>query len=362
MTPYCLQTKSPDYFELLRFSRVTGLETTSRDMSSTLAVLNSLPTTNLPVRPLIPLLYRNALQTKIFEDICEESQVFLKQSSMILVGKELANQQWLKTTIESFDKHDISIILLKGAAFANVLYPPDAPRPGGDVDFLVRTADFDKTCEVLSATMNPTVMAENRLFTHRTLFERSFVSSKRSVPDADVHRGLTNPHIFTIDEEALWSASQPHKEHNKERVRVLSPEHTLLHLAVHAFREMDFCTHNLLDAHELISRKGIIEKVLLENASDWGAKTILYYLLFNVRAAMNTKIEPDLLTKLQPNLVRRRIHSSFLRSKTLHSGEKSIRHRAAQFGSQLIFPDKITAAIRFQTEYARTRIKDLTTN
>jgi Uncharacterised nucleotidyltransferase len=358
-TPYCPGTTTADYIELLRFSRATPYELEPRNISRTTTALNSLPVAELPVRPLIPLLYRNSLRAKLFAKLNAGTQALLKQQTLILVGMELANQQWLKKAIQSFEKNGIAIVLLKGAAFANNLYSAEAPRPGVDLDFLVRTDDFSKACDILTATMAEVVMAKDRLATHRSLFERVYVPKERSTPTVEIHRGLTNPHIFDIGEKPLWSSSQVHPAYHNEKVRVLSPEHNLLHLAVHAFRDLDFCNHNLLDAHELVCQRGVNEEILLRGASDWGARTVLYYLLHNACTLMDTPISQDLLSNLRPNRLKARLHQRILQSASLQHEEKTASYRVIQLASQFTLPDKISSALKFQVNYATTRLRDL---
>lgn len=355
--PYWPANKHPDYLALMRFSRQTNAG--ESDPEKIVEVINLLPTSDLPVRPLLPLIYRNAVKTGCFARLAPETQAFLKQNSMLLVGQELANQQWLKTTIASFGKNGIPIILLKGAAFANNLYSADAPRLGVDIDFLVWGNDFEKACNLLAETMTEVVMAEDRIATHHTLFERMFVPQGRATPTVEIHRGLTNPFIFSIDESVLWSRSVKHPANNSDMVRTLSPEDTLMHLAVHAFRDMDFCTHNLLDAYELFSQRGVSSEELLRIASDWRARTVLFYLLENAYRLMEAPIEKTLLESLQPAGICRGIHEKLLASPSLQQQEKTARYRLTQLASQLTLPDSLTAAMKFQLYYAVTRLKDL---
>lgn len=354
-------TTTENYGQLLRFARINKkqvLEAITDTTRSDIAVLNALPTIEFSIRPLIPLIYRNAIESDVFNKLDSKTQVFLRQHTLDLVGKELLNQQWLKTTFESFNENNIPIILLKAAAFARNIYPADAPRPGVDLDFLVKEKDFNKACEVLGDTMNPIVMSQARLATHNSLFERMFVPKDNTTPVVEIHRGLTNPYIFTICENHLWSASRKHPAYDNEGVRILSIEHTLLHLAVHAFRDMDFCNHNLLDVHELISQHGVDAEELTNEAIDWGGRKILYYLLDNAKNVMETPIENSLLSKLEPGRLQKRIHRKLLQSSSQPKIEITFGDRARQLASQLLLPNRLRSAIKFQVHYAATRIRD----
>ncbi len=207
--------------------------------------------------------------------------------------------------------------------------------------------------------MNPVVMAENRTATHDTLFERMFTPKDRPAPYVEVHRGLTNPHIFTIDEQTLWNASLEHPGYSNERVRILSPEDTLLHLATHAFRDLNFCSHNLLDVHEIICQQEIDTDLLCERARAWGATRVLYYLLHNAKVLMHTPVPPELLSRLEPGRITNRINKKILQSSSLQDSSKTPGYRLTQLAAQMAFPDKLSNAVKFQTHYAATRIRDL---
>lgn len=136
--------------------------------------------------------------------------------------------------------------------------------------------EFGTTCDLLNKTMKPVLQDPSRVATHETLFERVFVPNVGNGPTVEIHRGLTNPCIFSIDNQELWKTSRRHPSYNSELVRILSPENTLLHLAVHAFRDLNFCTHNLLDAHEIWCQWYPDQVKLLEQAARWGAKKVMF--------------------------------------------------------------------------------------
>jgi len=357
--PSQLADKRRNYLELLRFCRdLENDANTDQDTGSVVLALNSLQDGPGAARSLFPLLYQNAGTTGLWDQLEQDAQQFLKTTAMVLVAREAASQRWLKKAIESFQKADIPIILLKGAAFSGYLYTEEAPRPGVDVDLLVQQRDFKTACDILQQTMNPLVIDEDRLATHENLFERVFMPDNSSNPAVELHRGLTNPHIFNISEDALWQASEPHCNYNNENVRVLSPNHTLLHLAVHGFRDLDFCSHSLLDADRMVLLRGIDEKSLYKDAQTWGAKAVLYHFLINCKQLMGTRIPVSLLSRLEPRRLSKRAQLMALANAPLETKGIS-RHRFRQLWSQLIFPDRLSAALKFQTHYSVTRFKDL---
>jgi hypothetical protein len=354
-----------DYFFLLNFARITrGSEGDPHSIivqNAVLEALNSFSESLDPaIRPILPLIYRNTGQSGLRKQLHPKVQSLLRDKTLLLIAKELANRQWLIKHIEIFQKANIPIILLKGLAFAGTLYPENAPRLGVDLDILVTQDDFEPACKLLSKTMNPVLLSSKRAATHEKLFERVFSPKEGTRPTVELHRDLTNPSIFNIDQQSLWGASRKHPIYNSELVRILSPEDTLLHLAVHAFRDLDFCTHNLLDAHEVWCQWRPDPNKLLEFATQWGAKKVLFFLLENCREIMETPIPTTLLDSLEPSSFSNKINKKILQS----SAQQNARHPSWQFRftqliSQLLLPDSMTRGLRFQIFYLKLRVKDL---
>ena len=286
-------------------------------------------------------------------------QKTLKKQTLLLVCVEMRNQQWIKKNIELFNKEKIPVILLKGAAFSGTIYPSNTPRVGVDIDLLVTGDNFKATCKQLCKSMNPVLLSSERVATHDSLFERVFTPKNDLGPTVEIHRGLTNPSIFNIDEQKLWAASKKHPAYNSKLIRILSPEDTLLHLAVHAFRDLDFCTHNVLDAHEIWCQWKPDPKKLIVNAKHWGARKALYYLLTNSKAIMRTPIPDTLLKSIQPAYLTDRLNIKILQSKTVEKKkDNSWRYRLIQLLGQVTFPDSAIRGIKFQIHYVQTRLID----
>jgi len=359
---YCKQSSDDYYLQLLRFAKISGWseqDYEGKNQQNFIGILNSLPNENKKSESILPLIYEKSLKTKAYEYLSAETQIFLKESTFQLLAMDLAHRRWLETTLEEFKLKDIPIILLKRSAFANNLYSKAAPRLGVDIDILVKEKDFEAACSILSTSMDPIVLSMKRLATHDTLFERVFNSEDGSKPVVEIHRGLTNPYIFSIEESEIWENSREHPAYNSEFVRVLSPEDTLLHLAVHAFRDLDFCTHNLLDAHEVWCQWKPDHEILLQRAKEWDASKVLYYLLFNTKAIMDTPIPQSLLDSLKPGFLTNLINKKILRiEKNQSESQKLVINRSIQMLSQMTFPDSYLNAIRFQLDYIRIRIKD----
>lgn len=358
---------APEELLLLRFSRLSpNSEEGSLSEIECKQILDAVKYVTTTKRPhslitkILPLIYNNLHRSGLLENMAAKMASGLKNQIFLMIAQDLANQQHLQHICEILSQLQNGVILLKGVAFAKTIYPDSSPRLGCDIDLLVTEGDFEKACALMSEDYDPVVLDESRMATYDTLFERVFRSKANAGPTIEIHNGLTNPHIFKIDEATLWSNSVTHPYLKSEKIRILSPEDTLLHLAVHAFRDLDFCTHNVLDAHEVWCQWNPDSKALLERSKQWGAQKVLYYILVSCKTIMGTPVPDELLEKLQPNFATNAINEQILQSYTLtNPGRNMIRYRFIQLMSQFTFPDSLLQGAKFQYSYAQTRLSDL---
>ncbi|GEM_PF-813826 len=360
----CCDSKPEEYLLLLHFARISRIaETQVPERHHDIDILEALrplsASIDPAITPLLPLIYHNTARTGLRCRLPPELTATLKNGTMRLVAQDLANRQWLLRNLEAFEKAHIPVILLKGAAFAGTLYPDNTPRLGIDLDLLVTGDCFDDACAILGRTMNPVLLSDKRSATHDTLFERVFTPRDGGIPTVELHRDLTNPSIFHINQQRLWEASRRHPVYNSESVRLLSPEDTLLHLAVHAFRDLDFCNHNILDAHEVWCQWHPDPESLTDRATQWGARKALFYLLATCQASMGTPVSDTLLNSLKPSRICDGINRKILQSPVPSTTDRNtLGYRLIQLMSQLTFPDRLLWGIRFQVSYARLRVHD----
>lgn len=110
----------------------------------------------------------------------------------------LQHGQWVKAMygqgqlLELLDKHDIPCVILKGAA-ASMAYPQPSLRTTGDVDFLVKRADFEKAATLLEAN-GYAVSHEKNEESHHYAYSKDGVSY-------ELHRRLGS--LEETDEELI---------------------------------------------------------------------------------------------------------------------------------------------------------------
>jgi hypothetical protein len=118
---------------------------------------------------LAPLLYRRLSDAGVPISIDARQQLFAAS-----VRHRDANQHRLEVLgqiLDAFDRERIRVVVLKGAALANILYEAPGLRPFGDLDLLVEPQDAWRAQTILGSIgfAAPPVPTERRLLSHHHL-------------------------------------------------------------------------------------------------------------------------------------------------------------------------------------------------
>jgi hypothetical protein len=308
---------------------------------------------------IIPIVHARLTARAAEENVRADLRNYARTHALQEIARSLFHERRVRRILEESGAAGIAVILLKGAAFQQSLYSASAPRVGSDIDFLVKESDFSRMCGLMARHMTE-VFDVKRRYSHETAFQWMFRSDDRNDPIIEIHRAITSPYVFAIREGDLLASSWPHPAYGSELIRVLSPEDNMLHLAVHAFRDLDYCTHNLLDAYEIWCQWKPDVSRLIEKSARWGATAALYYLLLSIKRLMDTPIPQQVIDRLEPPKFRRMINERILTAPIIRSGRHyHPAYRLIQAMSQLSMPDSPLGGLRFHADYVRTRALDL---
>lgn len=360
------------YFDLLRLARVTdhsvdgcseevnkaiSENANQTDRESAITVLNQLSQFEKAHKRIIPLLNAKALKLEVFNALSPECQQILTKHTQQGIVTELAKKQQLSQIIEKLAEHNIPLILLKGAAFAGVLYRPQAPRTSNDLDILIKSQHWQQAVDIIKQLMDYTAKAQPDVF--GDLYELSFTPKNKVGAALDLHSSLINPLLFNINEQQLWDCSIEHPSFNNKSVRMLSPEHALIHQALHAYKDMDFGKYNLVDSHELISAKKPDIQKTLAVAKEWGASKALYVLLKNCNDVMASNIPNNLLNQRKPSVLNYKVLGKLLKSRFSQpiANKKTLGYRINQIVGQFAFTGSINKPLALQWLFVKTKYK-----
>lgn len=201
----------------------------------------------------------------------------------------------------------VTTITHKGLALVHTVYGDLGWRPMADIDVLVRPAD-------VAAARRALEQAGYR--THHGAVEdaqsfRSFLMLVRESTVIDLHWHLAHytrfDGIVQVDHEGVWRRARRFTAGDTEAL-TLSPEDTLLHLALHLTLGSEF--GRLIwftDIEALVRRHALDWDRVLDEADRWRVRTLVGYTLGVVRAAFNAPVPPVVLERLGPRPLRRTI-------------------------------------------------------
>jgi hypothetical protein len=262
---------------------------------------------------LAPLLYASL----------EQYNSTLKPPSAVTEMLELAYYQ-TKTTnwlmfqelgelLARFEQEQIPVVLLKGAALANTLYPRIALRPMGDLDMLIYLADAPRVRDILTARglapgLEP---AENFYpnFSYDQAFERC--GERPLTVEAHWHLFKLPYYQNRIPIEWFWQRTMPMRV-NDQPARLFTPEAQIVHLAAHAV--LHHHGDSLLASYDLALvlvryRDQINWEEVIASAHSFGLSRIVDSNLARVRDEWGVFVPDDVCARLA--------HSSSVRERIL---------------------------------------------
>ncbi|MBU2880316.1 nucleotidyltransferase family protein [Aliiglaciecola lipolytica] len=334
------------YLQILRFCCPNNFAR-EQLISESIEAINKLTTFKGLHSRLLPIVLQNILKMNIAEFIYPEAIEYLKAETRKGVVEQLGKKKQLEELILLFESNDIPIILLKASAFNGIYYSEEYPRISNDIDILVKENDWGKAKKILLKKMDCLMPIQQKVFSD--LYETSFIPKDSIGANVDLHKSLLHPFLFDINEKELWENSIVHPLYNSDKVRILSPEDTLNHLAVHAFKDMNFSAYNLVDTDRMFTSKLNLDKVINLTKKS-GTQRPLFILLKNYSDVLNGRLLPKYLNLLAPNFLTE-FTLLFLQKLSFKQRgliNKSYLYRIYQVASQFAFTDNVLKPLKLQ--------------
>ncbi|MEW5919227.1 MAG: nucleotidyltransferase family protein, partial [Gemmatimonadota bacterium] len=140
----------------------------------------------------------------------------------------------LEETLSVYQREGIEVILLKGAALANTIYPSFIERPMGDIDVLVRPEQSERAhavAQTVGWTWDTAQFPSRRYAGHHHLPPLDDVG--RTGVRLELHTGIAiDGHPFALSFDELRARGHDVRV-GTARATVPSGEHLLLHECVH---------------------------------------------------------------------------------------------------------------------------------
>jgi hypothetical protein len=219
--------------------------------------------------------------------------------------------------LAAIEERRIRVLLLKGPALGETVYPRADQRYSRDIDILVDARNVDDTCRVLGELgYAPAATARHTSFYRRHHFH--LIVRHRLGLLIEVHWNLSRPRdYFQFDIEGLFARSRV-LERSHGRFRVPSDMDQILHAASQALRGGFRELHRVLDAALLLRQGAGDDPSLPAIAARQGLATACWLLLGLQERLVGVPVRPDLESALRPRpMVRRCLDSLDLEERAI---------------------------------------------
>jgi hypothetical protein len=212
----------------------------------------------------------------------------------------------LLRVLAAFRQAGVAALPVKGLVLAETLYGSLALRPLGDLDVLVRPSDLPHARAALAelgfAQADEPGYENARHPFHDPPYYRRAAGGSICL---ELHWGLWASHFFQLEPDALWRRVVPAQIHGAT-LSILSPEDTLLHLAIHRSRSA-LRLRFVCDVAELLrcNRATLDWEYLLAQTQAAGARTTMFYTLALAAELLEAPLPDGLLACLHVSRIKR---------------------------------------------------------
>ncbi|MEO0071138.1 MAG: nucleotidyltransferase family protein [candidate division WOR-3 bacterium] len=169
----------------------------------------------------------------------------------------------LRQILDAFHRSKIEVIILKGAALTESLYPHIGIRGFVDIDLLVHPEDMSRVAEIIrSFNYQPEIPGADlgQPWTEKfgCIVDVTYIKQNELTVMVDVHWGLGRPGTYfdRVDIKSLWHRAKKEKVAGIDAL-ILCPEDLLIFLCLHMFKHCpNFNFNSLCDIGQLIKFSG----------------------------------------------------------------------------------------------------------
>lgn len=214
----------------------------------------------------------------------------------------------LLRVLAAFRQVGVAALPVKGVVLAETLYGSLALRPLGDLDVLVRPDDLPGARAVLGALGFAQAAEPGYENIYHPYHDPPYYRATESGTIClELHWGLWASHFFQLETDVLWRRAVPARLNGAD-VSILSPEDTLLHLAIHRSRSA-LRLRFVCDVAELLRRhRATLDwDYLLAQTRAAGARTTMFYTLALAEDLLEAPLPDGMLARLHVSPMKRRL-------------------------------------------------------
>jgi hypothetical protein len=270
-----------------------------------------------------PRLARSLVVSGVAGDIPRAVDDDLQSGYMATMARNLMFRRELGAIVEELHRHEVEVMVLKGAALVPLVHRDPGVRPMDDLDLLVHADDLERAEKIITATgyrssdKSPATTHVDEAHHHLP----SLVRADGAVTIELHHKLGSSGSPPDFDVSGVWARAVPFDADDAACLRP-SDEDLLAHVALHF----------LVDRVRLFSRRALRQVCdigatidacsdalewdrLIDDAAERGYATALALALGTAAAVVDARVPDDVLTSLGPdgivpsvpNLTRRRV-------------------------------------------------------
>ncbi len=183
-------------------------------------------------------LVHNTLETlNPQDDVAKENEERWKDVQYQVAAQNLFFLDELHRILKIFNDAGIRVIVLKGAALTEGLYPHLGLRPFGDIDLLIHREELSQVTEILCGLGYSCHSLQFRPGIEDFQGAVNYVKDGKPAISIEPHWtfGPLYPYAVRVDMAGIWARASKAKIAGIDTL-VLSPEDLLLHLCLHLFQ------------------------------------------------------------------------------------------------------------------------------
>ncbi len=224
----------------------------------------------------------------------------LKHDYCFSLQKSLRQEHEALLVLQALAAAGIEVILLKGADLHLRLYDDPAIRPMADLDLMIPRAALAKARAALGRLgygLSPDSLDPRPGFREHFRAGLHFKKTKEASLMVDLHWQIEAvANFYRLPYASLRRQALP-MDYQGVPVKVLSPEHLLIHLCLHNYDELDQALR-IVDLGLALQRLPLDWRLFLEEADRLGCQAPLYLLLGELARLFPRTVPAEVLTSL----------------------------------------------------------------
>jgi hypothetical protein len=263
-------------------------------------VNDPLTLTKLRLHRLTPYLYTLITALGCENSVSPPILQWLEDDYALALQQTLRQQREVREILQALHRHGIQVILLKGADLRLRLYDDPAARPMADLDLLIsknQCAPARQVLESLGFSLSPFCADPRPGFRQRFDHELFFMPPPGKKLGLDLHWEIwSEAGYYRLPCPDLHRRAEP-LLYDGLPVKVLAPEHALIHLCLHLL-EHPYALIQVLDLALLIRRLPIKWPFFLAEASHFQCCAPLGQVLSQLARLVPESVPPEIIVEL----------------------------------------------------------------